>query len=275
MPLTPIRKEFLNLPIKQYIITAPSSQAAPFNIFIYQLPDLPQQFNTSLAEYYVRCQKFNRLKQFKANYYVDNLSIWETSPPQGKIVRVAICGTKERTYKKTVKLITNLAQYLTIPQEQIKLRFSNENFSLLLSAAMEKIRLPHKEISHQDFFQEPAAYDKEVQLTYKMQVDNNWTETSIGKPLHGLKFSITQGKFLFRIWSGGTWYPWTDSKVENLSSIEGFQFELQDLPNYNLFFRVHFLNENWTKWKDKYISIPYQKTIDSIELKLKRRDNDD
>lgn len=268
MPLLPTIIDSYGFQIKQYIITAPSLQAAPFNIFIYQLPDLPSKFNTSLAEYYTRQQYYNNLDKFKANYYIDNISIWNTSPPQGKIIRIALCGTKQRTYTKAVKLIAKLAKHFSIPQEQVKMHFTNPHFAGLLNAAMQKIEVPHIDFSHYDFLQGPAALDKEVQLDYEVYINNQWTKPIQGRPITGLKITTTSGEILYRCWSGGGWSTWsTEPYYNSFNSIEGFQFEA-NVPNYKLQFRVHFKNSNWTQWKNKPLSIPYKKPIDDIEFKL-------
>ena len=271
MPLLPIIINSYGFQMKQYIIEAPSSQAAPLNIIVYQLPDLPNCLNTSLSEYYARCQLFKRLEKFKANYYVDNLSVWNTAPAQGKSLKIAICGTKQKAYKKAIKLICNLAQNFSIPQESIIVQFSNENFIDLLNKSLQTINLPHVSNNYINYFQDDTTHidkEKNIDFNYEVYIDNQWTQPVIGKPIYGIRFSLSEGNFIYRVWYGGTWSHWTSNEfISTFDPIEGFQYELQ-LPKYKLQFRVHFINSNWTNWKDRYLTIPYQKKIDNIEFKL-------
>ena len=270
MPLLPKTINSYGFQIKQYIIEAPSSQAAPLNIMVYQLPDLPTKPNTNLSEYYARCQFFKRLDKFKANYYIDNLAIWNTAPAQGKSLKIAICGTKQKAYQKAIKLISNLAKDFSIPKESIIIRFENETFTNLLENSLKKIDLPHMDFSQHNYFQDDKCETEEAQITldYQVYIDNQWTLPIIGKPIHGLRFILSQGSLTYRVWCGGTWWHWTTDEFINITNpIEGFQYDFQ-LSNYELQFRVHFINSNWTPWKSKCLSIPYKKKIDGIEFKL-------
>lgn len=269
MPLLPKIINSYGFQMKQYIIEAPSSQAAPINIMVYQLPDLPTKPNTNLSEYYARCQFFKRLDKFKANYYIDNLAIWNTMPAQSKSLKIAICGTKERAYQKAIKLISNLAKEFSISQEYIIIRFKNEKFTNQLKEQLSKINIPYKQIPF-DFLQEekPKEEIKQVSFNYEVYIDDKWTQPIIGRPIQGLRFQPSSGNFTYRVWCGGAWRHWTSDEFINiLNPIEGFQYDFQ-LSGYQLQFRVHLINANWTPWKSKCLSIPYKKQIDNIEFRL-------
>lgn len=263
MPLIGKTTTFLNIPIKECTIKAPSSTATPISIYIYQLPILPIKLNTSLAEFYLRQEKFGYMHQFTSNYYIDNLAIWQSTPPQGKIIRVTLCGDKQRTYKKAIKLIGKLANYFNISFQYIKQQFINDNFYQEIKNLTEHI----EQIQIEEEKEELLHIENEIplKLIFEAQEDN-----FIGKPINKIRIESNIGEIVYRVWSGGAWWPWTSNGewTGGEAQIEGFQYEAT-IEKYELEFRIHILNDRWTPWKTKTISIPYNKPIDSIEIRVK------
>ena len=263
MPLIGESTTFLNIPIKKYTIKAPSSMAAPISIYIYQLPNLPIKLNTSLAEFYLRQEKNGYMHQFTSNYYIDNLAIWQSTPPQGKIIRVTLCGDRQRTYKRAIKLIGKLANYFNIPFQCIKQQFDNNDFYQQiknLTEDIEQIQLVEekKELLH-------IEEEIPLKLVFEAQQDN-----FIGKPINKIRIETNIGEITYRVWSGGAWWPWVSNGewTGGEAQIEGFQYQAS-IEGHELEFRVHILNEKWTPWKTKTISIPYKKPIDSFDIRIK------
>ena len=268
MPLKSIINKDLGFPIYQVERKEPRG-ATPFNLYIYQLPDLIVKSNTTLAEYFMRQQLRGLMKPFNADYYVDHLSIWEAAPAHRKVLKIGICGTRKGIDKKVILLVTTLAKKFKIAQNQIFFFGVSEELKEKFFEKADKQKI--EKIT----FEIPAVKPKIIpKINCEVLINGTWQTPDLIHNFTKLKIETNIGELHYRVHhSGQTWSPWvSNGQCAGLpfGSIDGFQFEFNS-EEYIMEFRPTLQGHGALQWKSSYLQVPYGFDIINIDFRFKER----
>lgn len=243
----------------------------PFNIYVYQLPDIIVKSNTTMEEYYMRQQLKNLMQPFYADYYVGKRTIWSITPPAEQVLKIGICGSNEKTYLNTIKLLIFLSKKYTIKLNQIFFSFQNQYFFELFKQEAQKHELKTVKI---EIKEEQEIIPK---VYYKVLINNNWQIPDDQYYINGLQIKCNIGAINYRIhYYNREWSKWVGNNEQIFSNdayVDGFQLEFVD-DKYQLEFTVLLEGRGKINWKSKSQFSPYGKLIKSIDFRLRKKEGD-
>lgn len=268
MPLK-AERTYINGILNNYINIKDNTNEIPFNIYVYQLPDIIVKSNTTMEEYYMRQQLKGLMTPFNADFYVGKRTIWSLVPVQHKILKVGICGSNSKTYLNTVKLLIFLSKKYTIGLNQILFTFQNEELFGLLK----------NEASQHDIKEVKLEIKEEVeilpQVYYKVLINNNWQIPDDQHYINGLQIKTNIGILNYRVhYYNREWSKWVGNNEQIYSNdayVDGFQLEFVD-EKYMLEFTVLLEGRGRIQWKSKSQFSPYGKFLKSIDFRLRKKE---
>lgn len=270
MPLKS-KRTYINGILNNYLEIKNNNNEIPFNIYVYQMPDIIVKSNTTMEEYYMRQQLKGLLEPFYAHYYVGKRTIWSVAPAQHKILKVGICGNNSRSYLNTIKLLIFLSKKYTIGLNQIFFSFKNEEFFEIFKEEAQKHEI--KEIKLE------IKEEKEIipQVYYKVLINNNWQIPDDQHYINGLQIKCNVGIINYRIhYYNREWSKWVGNNEKIYSNdayADGFQLEFID-DKYQLEFTVLLEGRGKINWRSKSQFSPYGKLIKSIDFRLRKKEGD-
>lgn len=265
MPLKSKREYGKGILINQ-IETNNKKEEIPFNIYIYQLPEIVVKSNTTMGEYYMRQQLKGLMNPFNADYYVDKLSAWCALPAYHKVLIIGICGFDEKVYNNLIKLLIHLAKKYEISIDRIFFKFNNDELieKFKNEAYNNNIEEVHFEIETQENKILPIC-------NYLVMINNQWQEPDYIRPITGLKVFVNIGELTYRVhYYQRNWSNWVKNNEEvfsNNSYIDGIQLNYQS-EEYKLEYEALIEDRGTTGWRDKTLSTPYNRAIKGIDFRL-------
>ncbi len=275
MPLQPKKiTKFQQIKIKQYYEEEPPySTVTPLSIYIYKAHPVEFKQNTSLAEVWTRMQIFNKMNGFVANYYIDKITIWNSCPNISSILKIVICDDNKQTYLNTIYFIKSKMIEYKIPQSRVKIQFKDKDFKELLFALLHDVQIESPPL--ESFIEnncKPANEVKNKNLFYP-RVDikfySKGKQVEVNQPFSAIQINTNTGNLIYRVFINNQWTAWTSDKIcgANEHYIQGFQYEYKS-DKYKLMYRCNIKGRGWLNWKEQTLSIPYNKDILGIELKI-------
>lgn len=268
MPLRAIINKDLGFPIYQVNGKEPQG-SAPFNLYIYQLPDLIVKSNTTLAEYMMRQQTLGLMEPLTIDYYVDHLSIWEAIPSYHKVLKIGICGTRKGVEKKAISLIIALAKKFNIAQNRIFFYRVSESFQQKLFEKADKQKI------EKVAFEIPEVKKKiQPKIEVEVLINGSWQLPDSIHSFNGIKLKTNIGNITYRVHNKNqTWSAWaSNGQCAGLpfGEIDGFQFEFNS-EDYIMEFRPTLQGRGALQWRNSYLQIPYNINILNIDFRFKER----
>lgn len=242
----------------------------PFNIYVYQLPEIIVKSNTTMGEYYTRQQLRGLMEPFNCDYYVDKLSAWCIYPAYHKVLKIGICGFDNKVYKNVIKLLIYLAKKYNITIDRIFFKFNNEELieNFKNEAYNNNIEEIHFKIEEPKFHISPRC-QREV------MINRSWQEPDYINPITGIKVSVNIGELHYRVhYYQQDWSKWVNNGEELYSqtiNIDGFQFQY-DAEDYELEFQTLLQGRGKTQWKNKSLTVPYNQFIKDIDFRLIKKE---
>lgn len=271
MPLKS-QRTYINGILNNCINIKDNIKEIPFNIYVYQLPDIIVKSNTTMEEYYIRQQLRGVMKPFNAHYYIGKRTIWSVVPAAHQILTVAICGTHQKTYSNTIKVLIYLLKKYKISLNQIFFNFQNDSF-------LEELKLEARknDIEKHQAILEEQKIEVLPQIYYKVLIHNNWQIPDDQHYIKGIQIKSNIGVLNYRIhYYNREWSKWANNDEQifsNDSYVDGFQLEFTD-DEYKIEFMVLLEGRGRLPWKDKTQFSPYGKLIKSIDFRLIKKEGD-
>ena len=268
MPLRATINKDLGFPVYQVEGKEPQG-SAPFNLYIYQLPDLIVKSNTTLAEYMMRQQLIGLMEPLAIDYYVDHLSIWEAMPAYHKVLKIGICGTRKGVEKKAFSLILSLAKKYNIAQNKIFFFNVSEEFQGKLFEKADKQKI------EKVAFELPEIKQKfEPKIEIEVLINGTWQAPDSIHSFNGIKLKTNIGNISYRVHhKNQAWSAWvSNGQCAGLpfGDIDGFQFEFNS-DDYIMEFKPTLQGRGALQWKSTYLQVPYNINILNIDFRFKER----
>lgn len=246
---------YYNIEKELFIRTAPS-------IYIFWISEMEIK-NTTISEAILREGVFGRIPLI-ADYYVDNKSIWFTTPPRLGRQLLFICGDPIAAKDNVIKMLRQLIEEYKLKDSDIRFMFKTKQYE-------QDIRNSIKESCYEEEIK-PIEFEPDVpRLDVEFLQNNQWNAVAAqATPIIGIKITPNYGAISYRVhlFKNG-WTNWVTNGIECGGGvpIDGFQYKYDgDLQLYHC---CEFCSGGTTRWTNKMPPMQYNKCISNIKFELK------